>query len=211
MPSRAPEYIAVVRRHCGKFIAGPTVSAFGLIAAFIAWSLGADASTVKWIAWVSAAIFVLSIFPAQYGAWKEERERSEKFEAELNAKADIRGSVTLQTARSLPDTTTSRLTYEVYCANYGRGPCQISMILFDMVRKDSQEHHPFRMALPDGDAKIIGHGERFTCKGKESIPLPLEDLNQFRITVSLIDSLGTIYPDIETRIVYADLGGEVAF
>jgi hypothetical protein len=78
MPSRAREYIVVVRRHCGKFLAGPSVSALGLIGAFAAWLAGADPSVVKWIAWISAAAFVLSIIPAQFGAWKEERELRDK-------------------------------------------------------------------------------------------------------------------------------------
>ena len=47
---------------------------------------------VKWIAWGSLALLILSIFPAQYGAWKEERD---KYEAEVakTSKPDLRGFV----------------------------------------------------------------------------------------------------------------------
>ena len=82
----------MVRRHCGKFIAGPIVAALGLVGAFIAWRAGANPEAVKLIAWVSAAIFPISIFPAQYGAWKEERRATEAERAK-NLKPEVKGTV----------------------------------------------------------------------------------------------------------------------
>lgn len=84
------EYIAVVKRHFGNFIAGPIVGAFGLLAAFIGWKTGASPEFVKWTAWISLAVFPLSIFPAQYYAWKDERLELEKERAK-NEKPEIGG------------------------------------------------------------------------------------------------------------------------
>lgn len=207
MPNRASEYIAVVRRHCGKFIAGPSASAVGFIAAFVAWLAGADPLVVKWVAWVSAGVLVFSVFPAQYGAWREERERSEIFESELNAKADMRGTLWIRRPDSNPYADQMRagssLRFVCDCSNHGRKPCQVTRFRVRIEPRPDKgfDGYDNLVLVPPHKVVNTAYGEQFFFETSILVSgIMPADLAESKISVTLIDALGTEYPNMISKM-----------
>jgi len=201
MLPRASERIGVVRRHYRKLTAGSSVSALGLIGAFLAWQSGVDRSTVKWVAWVSASVFILSFFPAQYGAWKEEREAREKAEAELKRAADMRGDIWIEVLDTNPlaDQTivASRLRYNCDCVNHGSESCEITKVWIEI----TTANHLWFGIPHDVPARTIQHARIFRHGGDVTVRgVSPSDLRRAAIKVSLIDSLDNRHSGTITKI-----------
>jgi hypothetical protein len=172
----------------------------------------ASARVVRWSAFITFAAAVLVIGVAQYDAWKEEYLTRKNAEFELNKEADMRGSIMvsladrpmlISTAVGAPAHPALTLRFRFDCANYGRKPVQISRLLVDIRKRDTNELISSEtITLPQ--PQTIAHGERFY--GASELPfvhIPREELEQMYIAAGLVDSLDTIYRDnITTTMMY---------
>lgn len=165
-------------------------AAFTMLGIYIAQSGKSNA----WLVSASAVLAVAFFVVAAYRTWKPEHEKRCQLERELNAEADMRGTIYIRSSDSGQQPGV-RILFSCACANHGRKPCQISKLIFNVRRESGRT---FRMIFPflEPSVRTVAHGEQFIFDGHYPIPdLTLEELPHTTITVGLIDSLGKEYWD----------------
>ena len=155
-----------------------------------------------WAVGASAALAAFLFFVASYLAWKEQHDALSKAEAELNAEADIRGTIWAKSDEQNPYSDQSRrgsiLHYVCDCANHGRKSCQINQarLVFhppnDRTSFESIDRFPFASTVAPGDQ--FRYQGQFLVDGVTSI-----ELQQCRVEVYLMDSLRVEYRNTVTR------------
>jgi len=122
-PASLREFMSVIWEDWGTRVTG------GLSVPFTVMALISKADYAKAIWGTCAFIGVLATI---YQVWAKERGRVVNLEAELNAEADMRGSVEIKTPIRNPYADQSRagssLDFECRCANHGRKPCQVAQV-----------------------------------------------------------------------------------
>jgi hypothetical protein len=85
------EYVVLVLKHRGKWIAGPVAAIFGLIVVPIVGLRGGfSQQTTTWLSVASVVTAILLLWPAQYSAWKQERQSRHEAESKYQ-KPEIKG------------------------------------------------------------------------------------------------------------------------
>ncbi len=103
-------------------------AAFTFLGIYVAWANKSN----EWVVTGSACLGMIFFFVASYKAWKRQYDAREKAETELNAEADIHGTISvfpMEVIGSRP-----QLGFVCDCVNRGRKPCEISRIKFTTVR-----------------------------------------------------------------------------
>jgi len=207
---RKLEYVVKASKCWGASISG---TIFGLIslASFVFLAIGVDSQkltrTATITAVTSSAIACLLFFVAQYKVWEEERVARQKAEEELNAKADIQGTITIhQTTPQFfhadgidkPATPVASFVFTADCANFGRKTCQLSKLVVNS-KFHGKELRREILTL-EGTIQPTAHGERFSRVFQFSFPnVPSDQADFFKMEVHLMDSLGVEYRSIKTQ------------
>jgi len=202
MFKRAWEYVVTVfgayKSHVSGWLLAIVAIGLTIAAAFFVDDPSKSAMVIRWAARITGVAAIWLIFVAQYDAWRQEREAKQKALDELNKEADMQGTVFVFPVDS-GDRTEGKLAFSCECANYGRKPCQISRIVFN-VRRASGES--FRKVFPlyEPAVKKVDHAERFHLDGQFFFSeLKPEEMAATVFSVGLMDSLGQEYrKNIET-------------
>lgn len=178
-------------------------AAFTLLGIYIAQSGRSN----TWLVSASAILAVFFLIVAAYRTWKSEYDARLEAAGKLDAKADIRGTTwaTILQYNPLADQTKdgSGLRFKCQCANYGQKPCEISRVSLVVSGIDFTEPLRIEQPLPLSCVTMVGPGEQFLCSGVFTVHgVKLSQLSRSDITIRLIDSLGTEYPNTETKIVW---------
>ena len=230
MFGRAWEYVVAVLKWYKGHISGwmLAIVAIGLdiAAAFFA----TDPSKSVLVIRVSAALTTLAAIwafqVAQYDAWRDERTARRKADAELNADADIKGTIwfvltgvnpyenpqpTIPTLRPVPQPGPSKVGSEIYiscdeCANHGTKPCQISELRLYLSSPEVQGE-PFKYRVNLNAEATEPRRRVLNVSGKFPIPdVTTAQLEASAINVYLADSVGKEYRNTNTSRSTKPLG-----
>jgi hypothetical protein len=157
-------------------------------------------------AWgVSASVFLAVCFfmVAAYRTWKPEHDARRKAEAELNAKPDMKGTIsaTILQYNPMEDQAVdgSSLSYDCDCSNHGRAGCEINKV---SVILSGPEFPSPRREVKNIMSRQVGPGQQFRLRDDFVIPgIKQSKLRKAQISLHLIDSLGIEYLKTTTEIV----------
>ena len=178
-------------------------AAFTFLGIYIA---GANKSN----AWVVGASVILGsafFFAASYRAWLRQHDARLKAEADLNAEADMRGTIwfTIMQHNPLQDQTKdgSGLRFHCRCANHGQKSCEISRALLILSGADFENDFRLEKPFPLHLVKTVGPGEQFICNDAFTIRgVKQSQLSRSEITIHLVDSLGTEYTSTVMKMAW---------
>jgi len=199
----------MVARSWGRAISGPILALIGLALLAIQQTV-ANAPTLAKIAkygsWTTLAIAVLLVLVAQYEVWRDADGARRKAETELNSEADLRGVVRASILQYNPLADQSQpgsgLQYSIEVANHGRKACEVSRICFILEGPAPDDMKRIEEPLFPDQVRTVRYGQQFRASGSFTIRgLKTSRLNRSKVTIRLLDSLGTEYQNIATEIL----------
>jgi hypothetical protein len=194
-------------RTVGKFVVELLPEWWGLMGSASFTFLGLYATdfrkSSRWVTGSSLVLGWIFFFVASYRVWKRQYDARMKAEAELNSKADIRGTITITLMEhdptSYPNPLLSGLRLKCNCTNHGMTACEISKAAIVLSDADGKQLHRFDHPIA---AKTVEPNRQYTCESTRWFSgLLFSELNESSINIYLMDSIGKEYTNITTKKV----------
>jgi hypothetical protein len=163
---------------------------------------------------VSMALAIACVYVASYRVWARGRKRYEEVSIqlastkdELNAKADMRGTLWIRRPDLNPYTDQARagssLRFVCDCSNHGRKPCQVTRFRVQIDPRPDKGFDGYNnlVLVPPHQVVNTGYGEQFFFETSILVAgiIPA-DLAESKIHVTLLDALGVEYPNMISKM-----------